>query len=171
MNTQLDTYRFDGRTKEEFNRDQKEGHRRQEIVKKGFAKFLEQQTGVKPEVQDNGCDNSGEYLEAHQVSAEADLVVNGQLIEVKTQFSRTFSEEIWLKKDHTDRMVRDGAHILFAFGDFDTGDIIFTLLSNDYIKQIVKFADVDYPAKFDYRKAVYVLSPKDMPWWKRLPID
>jgi hypothetical protein len=163
MNT-IDTYRFDGRTKEQFIRDTKEGHRRQALVVVGFAKYYEMKTGEQAIIEDNGCNNSGEYLEAHQVSADADMKVNGHLVEVKTQFTETFTDELWFKKDHIDKLIRKGSHLIFAYGDFRQNKILFSLIMNDELEELVKDAEIEYPAKYDYRKAVYVISPKQLRW-------
>jgi hypothetical protein len=162
-----DIYRFDTRTKEEAIRDIKEGHRRQEMVVNGFARFWFNQFGEYPHIENNGCDNSGDYLEAHQVTADADILVNGHKVEIKTtQFKHHPPKELWLKKEHTDRLIRDGAHIIYAIGDFDSGNLFFTLIMNDELEQIAQNAEIDYPEKFGYRKAVYVVPTNDFKWAK-----
>lgn len=163
--TTFDQYRFDIRTKEQAMRDIKMGTKRQNLVVKAFIKYWEKVFGETPKVEDNGCDNTGEFLEQDKVSADADIKLNGHLLEIKTIHG--YPKELWLKKDHIDRLIKDGAHVLLCIGDFtNRKDIYFTTIFNDQLKEIVKDCDIDYPEKYGMMKAVYVVYPNQFVWGK-----
>lgn len=157
-------YMYDVRSREEAERDIRKGNQRAKEVMKRFEKYLTQKYGEKPVVEENGCEAGLKdcIIDPRKVTEEPDYIVNGHLVEVKTAVG--IPKVIWLKKSQIDKLVKKGGHVLFAMGDFEEGNLFFTLISNDKLKEIVKSAEVVYPAAYGYMKACYEVFRSQLVW-------
>lgn len=157
-------YMYDVRTKEEAERDIRKGNERAKQVMKRFKKYLTAKYGEEPIIEENGCESGYEdcIIDIRKVNEEPDYIVNGHLIEVKTALG--IPKVIWLKKSQTDKLVKKGGHILFAMGDFEEGNLFFTLINNGKLKEIVEDAKVVYPTAYGCMKACYEVSRNQFVW-------
>lgn len=122
----IDAYRRDVRDERQFSRDIREGHRIERIIVERFAEIVERNTGFKPTVKDNGCDNTGRWMPASKISTSADFTFNGHPLEVK--FCNPWSPVFHFKVKQIASYVRQNAYLLYVHG-YDTADpkyLIFT---------------------------------------------
>lgn len=161
------SYRKDFRSDEEFRRDIKAGALAEKQILERWLNVVEKETGTRPAFTDNGCDNSGEYLEERDVTLDADYSVEGYgLIEVKfanPKLHTTFH----LKVDQVDRILQDESKILFANGWATKNETMFALITPDELgAAILRSRQVPwhgFGGKMAYRLKVNHFH------WQRLP--
>lgn len=161
------SYRKDVRSDEQFKRDIKEGSIAEKQILERWLNVVEEATGKRPTFTDNGCDNSGEYLEERDVTLDPDYDVDGYgLVEVK--FSNPKLHNVFhLKVDQVDRILKDKASILFANGWAAKGMAMFSLITPDELgAAIMRSPQVSwrgFGGKLAYRLNVNQFH------WHRLP--
>jgi hypothetical protein len=109
--------RFDYRSKEEFKREIKDRTEQERLLFLRWIKILEAEAGgITPKYQDNGCGQHGEFLENHEVSLDADFVVDGYgPLEVK--FAKPLLKDVFhLKVGQTKSYIKQGATVLMVNG-------------------------------------------------------
>jgi hypothetical protein len=75
--------RYAGRTKEQFIKDIKEAHKKERDIAERISIWYKTNHNKDLHIEDNGVDNTGEYLEVEDVTTDADFVINGDLTEIK----------------------------------------------------------------------------------------
>lgn len=126
-------YRKDYRSDEEFRRDIKVSTMAEKKIIGRWINLIENTTGNRPEVRDNGCDNTGEYLDDNEVSCDADYYVDGHgLVEVK--FSNPLLQNVFhLKVGQVQKILSDKINILFANGWGVKGQTTFSFITSDQL--------------------------------------
>jgi len=161
------SYRKDFRNDEEFKRDIKAGSVAERKILKRWLNLVERETGRRPSFKDNGCDNSGEYLEEPDVTQDADYEVEGYgLIEVK--FSNPLLHNVFhLKVDQVCRILADKTNILFANGWSVKGKTMYAFITPEDLEAAVMKAEQvswhGFGNKMAYRLRVNQFR------WHRLP--
>ncbi len=109
-------YRFDGRSKEQFEKDILDRTLEEKRLFLLWIQLLEKKNGQKVEYKNTGCDNSGEYLEDQDVSTVADFEVEGYgRVEVK--FSKPVLDKFFhLKSSQVKKYINQNATILMVNG-------------------------------------------------------
>lgn len=128
----MDDYRFDTRTKEQFEKDIKE----RTAVEKAIIKDFARDKGL--HFADFGCDNTGEFLE--KATSRPDYVVY-KLMEVK--YSEEWIDTIHLKLYQVNAYKMYGAPILFVNG-YNTDNPRFTVMDSE---KIIRYPDVIFWGK------------------------
>lgn len=157
--------RYDKRTEEEFKQDIAY---KTLVERKLFLKWIELQerdTGVRPQFTDTGCGKHGEFIEAKDVSTDADFNVQGfGAIEVK--FARPMlKRDFHLKVGQTKSYITQGASILMVIGaDEDVPK--FTLLSPQALQEIIDTCPVTRWVGFGDKPAYRIEINKFI--WRKL---
>lgn len=124
-------YRKDVRSDDQFKRDIKAGSIAERRIIERWLNVVEKETGRRPSFNDNGCDNSGSYLEEDQVTQAADYVVEGYgLVEVKFSNPK-LHHSFHLKVDQVERILKDKSKILFVNGWSTKRNAEFVLITPD----------------------------------------
>jgi hypothetical protein len=112
-----DFYRMDFRTKEQFVQDIQKGNERERLAITLFKGFLKNQLGQEVEIQENGCDMSGEFIEdMSKVSAGADYTVGANKLPLEVKTSTGHNTTIYLKIKQIHSYIRQGASVLYVNG-------------------------------------------------------
>ena len=126
-------YRFDWRSKEEFEEDVREAT----AIERRIISWFAGETGAL--FADFGVDNSGRYQE--KASAEPDYII---YIPIEVKFSREWIEKIHFKVNQIEKYRRYGGKILFING-YETTSPYWYLFDVEEIEKypIVKFWEKD----------------------------
>lgn len=155
-----DKYRFDNRTRAEFERDIKEGNL---LEKQLLIRWL-QRLGDGRKYRETGCGNDGEFLTADKVSLAADFWVDGYgSVEVK--FAKPLAQTFHLKVDQIDYYIRNNASILMVIG-VETATPKYSLMTLDDLHYIAEEAEVVNCRQFGNKQAYRV--PSSWLSWKDL---
>ena len=128
-------YRMDVRTKEQFEKDIAVGTAIEHDIIQKYKRYFEAIYHRELVVVDNGCDNSGGYLQDSQVTTKADFSLNGKLVEVK--FNKHTMSVFRVKKSQLESYIRQGAIMLWVNGN-GTATPTFTLLKVSQMEAIIK---------------------------------
>lgn len=131
--------RLDLRTREEFERDIKIGHKIERDIITKYKSILEKEIGAPVQILDNGSDNSGGYLEHSKVTMDADFIVNGKLLEVKYIKPRVSS--FHLKKAQIHSYIKQKADVLFVNG-YGTSHPTYTIFNMSDLLTITEEAEL-----------------------------
>jgi len=155
-------YRFDKRSKEEFEKDIKSHTLEERSLFLMWLDLIERDTGNRPKYKDTGCGKSGNFLKDEDVSTNPDFQVEGYgSIEVK--FSKPKLTKVFhLKASQVRQYIKSGAIILMING---TNEPVpeFTMLKPDTLKRIVETCDIVSWIGFGYKPA-YRIKVKDFLW-------
>jgi hypothetical protein len=137
-------YRFDVRNEEEFIRDIKVGHEREQKAIELYSEFLSNNE-IEHTIEPNGSDVEGKYIrDVQQVSKDADYLLNGEPLEVKTCQIKT--ETIYLKKRQIDDYIKQNSSVLFVMG-IEEDEPVFTLMTPKDLVLIQKAAPCITPPR------------------------
>lgn len=153
-------YRFDRRSRAQFQEDIKEGNR---IERELLDRWL--LTVGSPSFEDTGCGNDGEYLNFDRVSTSPDFAVDGYgSVEVK--FCRPTPAIFHLKLGQLRQYARYNASILMVLG-VEGSKQIFTLISPAEINLLMKECPHVHCSQFGGKAAIQV--PVRRLRWQELP--
>jgi hypothetical protein len=155
-------YRRDRRSLDAFKADIKNGALAERQIIERWLQTVEKETGNRPKFTDNGCDNSGEYLEDRDVSLEPDFYVDGYgFIEVKFSYPK-LRGRFHLKTDQVVYYLRNNTTILFADG-WRTDSPVFTVIVPSELEKLVNGQNT---IKFDGfgGKDAYRISTDRLTW-------
>lgn len=161
----VNKYRFDNRTKEEFERDIKNGTAKETELLKLWLKKIYKTTRIKLTYKYNGCGPDGEYLSSKKVNTNADFIVDSVgLIEVK--FSKLLLTNFFhLKVQQINSYIKQNAYVLMINGA-ETKTPSYILLSPNRLANIVAKCKVVAWAGFGGKKSYRI--PINMFRWKDL---
>lgn len=129
---------MDTRTKEQFMQDIKNGNDRELEAVKRFRDFLYWEYGFTGEINENGCDMTGAFIEdSKQVNTGADFVVGRNKLPLEVKTSTGHNMTIYLKVKQVKSYIRQGAYVLYVNG-MESYDPAFTLLTPEDLKEIVR---------------------------------
>ena len=153
-------YRYDVRTRDQFIEDIRVCTSKEKEIAMLFKQFYERRYGEELVITNNGCDNSGTYLDDKNVSTASDFVMNGRLMEIK--FSNKFIPIFRFKIDQIRSYIKQRSYLLMVNG-FDTGDPKFKIFSP---KELLHIRNLKKPVEFSAwgNKLVYELHIKDYNW-------
>jgi len=105
-------YRFDSRTRKQFEKDIKEGTEIESEIISRFVKLFNPPKKYK----NTGCDNTGRYLEKDEVNTQADYEIEG-IGAVEIKFSKPFLGDFFhLKVSQVRSYLKQNATILMVHG-------------------------------------------------------
>lgn len=151
---------MDNRTKEQFEKDIKEGTAIERKIIDLFAERWEEKMGNRPTIIDNGCGNDGEYLDDNHVSADADFIFEGMPFEVK--FIRPDVNCFHMKERQVKSYIRQGAYVLQVNG-WNTSNPMFTVFSPKQLKEMLRKKPAIYVSQFG-GKLGYRIYKDEMNW-------
>ncbi|MBW3019933.1 hypothetical protein KY334_01440 [Candidatus Woesearchaeota archaeon] len=156
----MDNYRFDVRTKEEFIKDIDICTSKEQNIVMMFKDFLKKNYGKECIIENNGCNNTGKYLEDNKVSTKADYVIDGRLVEIK--FSNQLIDVFRFKVDQLRSYVKQKCYILMVNG-YETEFCKFKLFRPNELKDLLKNKSPKPFSKWG-NKMCYELFEKDYKW-------
>lgn len=157
--------RMSGRNEEQFKVEIKQAHLDEHEIIHRYASYRMHTTGEKVEIIDNGIDMSGEFLEVSQVKNDADYIVNGKKMEVKTVKKDLF--QFRLKLNLIKSYIEQNASMLLVLG-WETDSPVFTVLEVDDLKHMAKFGKKTVSNDWEGKPSVNVY--KNSYEWNPLPI-
>jgi hypothetical protein len=155
-------YRFDERSKEEFQRDIKAHTMTERALFLLWLDLIEKETGKRPSFKDTGCGQSGDFLEDKEVSTDPDFEVEGYG-EIEVKFAKPMlTKTFHLKVNQIKSYIKREATILMVNGaDEDVPE--FTLLKPNTLKKIRDNCKVVNWIGFGWKPA-YRIPVKDYIW-------
>lgn len=159
----MTNYRMDSRTQEEFCKDIKKGNEREGLAMTLFTSYLRRELDFTGEIEDNGCDMSGEFIEdLSKVDTGADYLVAGKKVEVKTSTGHAVT--IYLKKKQIESYIQQGASLLFVNG-IERDIPAFTFWTVDDLKEMKRTLETEIPPrKINGGKESYKVDGLDYEW-------
>lgn len=159
-------YRYDQRSKKEFERDIKEHTSTERALFMRWLDYLQKSTGERPAFKDCGCGSDGEYLEDQDVNTNPDFAVDGYgFVEVK--FSKPMLKTVFhLKKNQVDKYIKKNATVLMFNGTNDDDGPQFTMLKTEALQDVVDGCKVVNWKGFGYKPAYRVPVSKFI--WRKL---
>ena len=159
----MNAYRMDGRTVEEFQRDIKRGNDREAKAIKLFKTYLEREFNFTGEIQENGCDMTGAYIEdINKVSMEADYTIGANKLEVKT--SAVHSSTIYIKVSQVKSYIKQQASLLYVNG-IERMTPAFTFFTVEDLKNFEStYPSVTPPNRINGGKLSFEIKCTDLYW-------
>lgn len=154
------SYRADKRNLTQFKRDIKIGNETERKIINMYKEYFMEVYGLHIDIQENGCDNSGEFLEEDQISSSADFIVNGQRLEVK--FNNEKLSYFHIKERHIHSYIKQGASVLWVNG-WKTKRPRFTVIDPRLLIRIVNNNDTIRLREWGNKEA-YRLYAEDYQW-------
>jgi hypothetical protein len=159
------SYRYDKRTESEFKKDIKERTLRERELFLLWIDSIERTTGKRPFYRDTGCGQSGEFLEDHEVSTDADFEVEGfGKVEVKYA-DKKLDSLFHLKVNQVKKYCNQNVTILMVNGAA-TNAPVFTMLTTKCLQQIIDFCEAVSWQGFGGKRSYRI--PIDMFIWRNL---
>jgi len=158
-------YRFDKRTKEEFEKDIKERTLLERSLFIAWLDLVEKETGSRPEFTDTGCGKDGELLEDKDVNTNPDFHVDGYG-KVEVKFANPMIRKFFhLKINQVKSYVKKDATILMING---AGEEIpeFTMIKKPALERIMSECKEVPWAGFGYKPSYKI--PVDQFIWRPL---
>lgn len=160
----IDSYRMDGRTIEQFKADILRGTQRERVAIDLFADYLYWEHGWIHPIEDNGVDMSGAFVEASKVSHKADFIVGGMPLEVKTCPNHT--RVIYLKVHQVKSYIKQRASLLFVNG-IDSDCPAFTFWTWRDLQRIESVCKKVFPPRnICGGRLSYMFKIEDLPFLK-----
>lgn len=131
----LNYSRFSGRTKEEFMHDIKKAHSIERDIIERIKKYYKIELDIDLTIEDNGIDNTGEYLEIEHVTTDADFKVNGELFEVKYHINDL--DFFRMKYTRLISYIKQRAYIVLVNG-YETDSPRFAIISPKKMYRLIK---------------------------------
>lgn len=134
-------YRFDKRSKKEFQQDIKEATKIEEAILNLWLDKIERETLIRPKYKHLADGRDGSFLKDKEVDSTADFEVIGYgKIEVK--FCRPFLKtRFHLKKGQLESYIKQNCIIIIVNG-WDTHHPVFTLIKPKMMDKIVEECEV-----------------------------
>lgn len=158
--------RFSGRTKEQFAEDIKKAHSNERDIIERIKIWYKQEKNIELTIEDNGVDNTGEYLELENVTTDADFKVNGELFEVKYHIQDL--ELFRMKYTRIVSYYKQRAYIVLVNG-YETDSPRFTIMSPKKIYLLIKRKKQEekiYRFKLWEGKMVIEMNDTDFIWYQ-----
>jgi hypothetical protein len=152
--------RLCGRTYEQFMADIKQASHDERAIIELYAIYVKETFGIELVIEDNGCDNTGGFLEIDEVNKNADFIVNGMLVEVKTIEKKYSSFRLRLYAINA--YIEQKASMLLVYG-WKTENPLFTIVTPKVMKRWVRTKMV-FLAKDWENKQVMKFSPDEFNW-------
>lgn len=152
--------RYAGRNEEQFKKDIKDYTSSERLIIDRFAEIYKEKTGKNLHITNNGIDNSGEFIETSKVTDDADFLVNGCPIEVKTIQKNL--DIFRLKLYHIKSYVKQGAILLIVLG-WKTNTPKFAVLGKKKLEKLIE-NNHKCIANIWEGKPVVELKRKDYKW-------
>jgi len=128
-------YRMDSRTREVFEKDIAVSTARERDIIQRYKKIYESKYGKELVIEENGCDNSGDYLDDSEVTTKADFLLNGKPVEVKANNNKLV--KFRLKKGQLESYIRQNAAIIWVNG-YKSNDPTYTIVKVSVLESIYK---------------------------------
>jgi len=128
-------YRFDGRSKEQFEKDIKSTTMEERALFLMWLDLVEKETGKRPNFKDTGCGKHGNFLDDKEVSTDPDFEVEG-VGKLEVKFAKPMlNRHFHLKTNQVKQYIKKDATILMVNG---SGEEVptFTLLKPDALEAI-----------------------------------
>ncbi len=124
------SYRKDSRNQETFEADIKAGASIERHLIKAYISDLNKRKGGGYSYLDNGCDNTGEFLEDHKVTTDADFIILKGKTKYKAEikFSRPTVNSFHLKEHQLRSYIKQDCCIIMFNGVDDPDKIAYTIL-------------------------------------------
>jgi len=133
----MSNYRFDDRSKEQFEKDIKNHTMEERALFLLWLDLVEKETGTRPKYKDTGCGKSGDFLEDKEVSTDPDFKVEGYG-EIEVKFAKPLlTRSFHLKINQVRSYHKKGATILMVNGA-DEEVPTFTMLKPKALAAIMK---------------------------------
>ena len=156
------TYRYDHRTKEEFERDIQQGTAIEQDIIGRYAKAYLKRYGKELQIIQNGCDMTGGYLEAAMVTTQADYLVGKNKMPVEVKSNKSKRSILNLKVSQVKSYIKQNAHVLLVNG-YSTNRPQFTWFSPTDLVEISNTKEVVENSYWGNKKC-YKLFAKDYTW-------
>lgn len=156
--------RLAGRTNDEFKSDIKKAHSIEKEIIERFAIYNKNQYGIDIDIENNGVDNSGEFLELKDVRMDADFIVCGRKMEVK--YLEGWRDFFRLKVINLRSYLKQKAYILLVNG-WGTENPQFTLIKTKELKRILRYGKQYNFKKWENKRVVEIYA--DEYFWNNLP--
>lgn len=152
--------RLSGRSYDQFKKDIFESTKDERIIIELYAKYCKDKHGVIIDIKDNGIDNTGEFLELSKVRKDADFIVNGHLVEVKTirEKLNSFRLKVYSIKSY----IKQKANMLLVSG-WKTDNPEFTIITPKLMRNIMKEKPIAIARDWE-NKRIIRLEYDDFKW-------
>jgi hypothetical protein len=152
--------RLSGRTYEQFKEDIKNATEDEKIIINKYADYCRSKFGVELTIIDNGCDNTGEFLEITSVTKDVDFIVNGVPVEVKTIRNKldSFRLKVYSIQDY----IKQKATMLLVSG-WKTDNPEFTMITHRMMKQFLRTKKIELARDWE-NKRIIRFSYDDFKW-------
>lgn len=159
----MSNYRMDNRSKEQFIQDIEKGNERERFAIILFKNYLRREFGFTGRIEPNGVDMSGDFIEDdRKVTTEADYLVNGKPMEVKT--SRNEVKFLYLKTSQVNSYIKQKASLLFV-NDVEGDRPFFTFFTVEDLQEIQRNAQVVFPKNnINGGKKSYFIDGTELEW-------
>lgn len=145
-------YRKDYRDHKTFCDDIKKATATERAILDRWLEILAKQYGQRPKVKNNGCANSGEYLEQKDVTAAEDYEIEGiGLVEIKFSYPK-LKEHFHFKTGHVNRYLRNKSTILFVDG-WASNSPEYTVIEATTLERLVATAEIVNCRQFGGKEA------------------
>lgn len=134
-------YRFDERSKEEFEKDIKSHTMEERALFLLWLDLIEKDTGSRPKFKDTGCGKDGAFLDDKDVNTDPDFEVEGYG-EIEVKFAKPMlNRNFHLKTNQVKSYLKKGATILMVNG---SGEDVptFTMLKPTALQAIMDECEV-----------------------------
>lgn len=152
--------RLSGRTYDEFKRDIKQSTIDERIIIEKYRDYCKTVHNIDIIIEDNGVDNTGEFLDVSQVRSDADFKVNGKLVEVKTIKDKL--KVFRLKVASIKSYIKQNATMLLVSG-WKTEEPEFTMITPKLMKHLLKTKKIEVARDWENKKIVK-LTYDDFNW-------
>jgi hypothetical protein len=145
-------YRFDERSKEEFEKDIKNHTMEERALFLMWLDLIKKDTGTRPKFKDTGCGKGGDFLEDNEVNTDPDFDVEGYG-EIEVKFAKPMLTcSFHLKRNQVKQYHKRGASILMVNGSKE--DIpTFTILKPEALQAIMNECEVVSWVGFGHKMA------------------
>lgn len=145
--------------------DIKQASHDERVIIELYADFVKRKHGRDLVIEDNGCDNTGEFLEIDQVNKNADFIVNGHLVEVKTieQKLSTFRLRLYAIEAY----IKQKASMLLVYG-WKTDNPEFTMVTPTMMRNWLRSKPISIARDWENKK-VMKFSRDEFVWLDLMP--
>ena len=152
--------RLSGRTYEQFKKDIKQSTLDERVIIEKYKCYCKRKYNIDITIEDNDIDNTGEFLEVSKVRSDADFIVNGKLVEVKTIKNKL--DSFRLKVASIKSYIKQNATMLLVSG-WKTDNPEFTMITPRLMKNLLKTKTVTVARDWENKKIIR-LSYDDFKW-------
>lgn len=152
--------RLSGRTYEQFKEDIKQSTLDERVIIEKYKLYCKRNYNIDIIIEDNGVDNTGEFLEVSKVRSDADFIVNGKLVEVKTIKNKL--DSFRLKVASIKSYIKQNATMLLVSG-WKTDNPEFTMITPKLMNNLLKTKTITVARDWENKKIIK-LSYDDFKW-------